>query len=126
MKLRFQADADLRQAIVAGVLRRATHLDFQSAIAAPLEGLPDPVVLGLAAEMGRVVVSHDVNTMPRHYREFIQTRNSPGLILIPQGLATARAIDDIVLLWDVLDARDLVNRICLVPSLTIYSDAGMP
>jgi hypothetical protein len=120
VKLRFQADADLRQAIVAGVLRKASGIEFRSAITVPLEGLPDPIVLAMAAEAGRVVVSHDINTMPMHFREFTRAQNSPGLILIPQRLATARAIDDIVLLWDILDTEDLVNRTCLIPSLAIY------
>jgi hypothetical protein len=59
MKLRFQADADLRQAIVDGCLRRFAGMDFQRAGTVPLEGLIDPVVLELAALQGRVLVSHD-------------------------------------------------------------------
>jgi hypothetical protein len=31
MSIRFQADADLNQAIVAGVLRRDSNIDFQTA-----------------------------------------------------------------------------------------------
>lgn len=40
--VRFQADADLRQAIVTGVVRRQPNLDFQSANVAELEGKKDP------------------------------------------------------------------------------------
>ena len=63
MKLRFQADADLKHAIVAGTIRRAPGLDFRRAEAVPLEGLDDLSVLALAAEDGWALVSHDVNTM---------------------------------------------------------------
>jgi hypothetical protein len=38
-KVRFQADADLRQAIVVGTTRRQPNLDFQSANEAKLEML---------------------------------------------------------------------------------------
>jgi hypothetical protein len=38
-EIRFQADADLRQAIVTGTIRRQPNLDFQSANKAGLEGL---------------------------------------------------------------------------------------
>ena len=59
--------------------------------------------------------------MERHFREFIQTRQSPGLILIPQSRVSIRqAIDDLVFIWQMLDASDLENRICLFPSLVIY------
>ena len=83
MRIRFQADADLKHAIIAGTLRRAASIDFRRAEAVPLEGLADPAVLALAADEGRVLVSHDVNTMERHFREFVGSRGSPGLILIP-------------------------------------------
>ncbi len=32
-------------------------------------------------------MSHDVSTMPEHFARFIQTRSSPGLILISQELS---------------------------------------
>ena len=121
MRIRFQADADLKHAIVAGTLRRAASLDFRRAEAVPLEGLADPVVLELAAEEGRVLVSHDVNTMERHFQDFIQQQKSPGIILIPQKrVGIGQAIEGLILLWDVLDAADLENRVCVFPSLVIY------
>lgn len=50
MKTRFQADADLNEEIVAGVIRREPGIDFQTAEDANLRGLPDPEVLTLAAK----------------------------------------------------------------------------
>ncbi len=40
-RIRFQADADLNQAIVTGMMRRSTDIDFQTATAANLEGKTD-------------------------------------------------------------------------------------
>ena len=120
MKIRFQADADLKHAIVAGTLQRAAGLDFRRAEAVPLEGLDDSTVLAAPAEDGRVLVSHDVNTMEWHFREFIQKQASPGLVLIPQmRVGIGQAIEGLVFLWEVLDAADLENRVCLFPSLVI-------
>ena len=66
-------------------------------------------------------VSHDVNTMERHFREFTSTQTSPGLILIPQRrVDVGQAIESLVLLWEVLDAADLENRVCLLPNLIVY------
>ena len=121
MKIRFQADADLKHAIISGTLRRSATIDFRRAEAVPLEGLTDPVVLALAAQDGRVLVSHDVNTMEGHFRDFIRDNKSPGLILIPQKrVGIGDAIESLVLLWEVLDSADLENRICILPSLVIY------
>lgn len=86
----------------------------------PLEGLKDPGVLLAAAQEGRVLVSNDVSTMPGHLRSFLLERASPGLILVPQELAIAKAIEVILLICEACDSRDLDNRICLVPSLAMY------
>jgi hypothetical protein len=71
MIVRFQADADRSFLIVRKLLRREPDIDFQSATQAGLAGLSDPEVLALAARGGRILVSHDETTMPRHFAEFI-------------------------------------------------------
>jgi|GEM_PF-2185003 2-hydroxychromene-2-carboxylate isomerase len=64
MTIRFQADADLNRNIVAGVLRRGPAIDFQTAIAAKLEGLPDRDVLAIAQWLGILVYQL---TITMHY-----------------------------------------------------------
>jgi predicted nuclease of predicted toxin-antitoxin system len=63
-QVRFQADADLKQAIVTGVIRQQPTIDFQSANQAGLEGLQDAEVLALAAQQDRVLVTHDAGRCP--------------------------------------------------------------
>jgi hypothetical protein len=77
MKPRFLADADLNKAIVTGVLRREPAIDFQTAQAAGLRSMSDPDVLAFAAQTARVLVSHDVSTMPGHFIEMHKKRNPP-------------------------------------------------
>jgi hypothetical protein len=78
---RFQADADLHFDIVAGVLRREPSIDFQSAQEAVEEGWDDRSVLEFAAADERILVSHDVSTMPAHFASTMAHRSSPGVIL---------------------------------------------
>jgi hypothetical protein len=80
MILRLPADADLNGAIVSGV-------------DVPLERLPDHVVLAIAAEDRRVLVTHDVSSMPDHFREYVRDYDSPVIILIPQILSIGKAIE---------------------------------
>lgn len=75
---RFLADADLNGSIISGVVRLNADLDFRRAEQVPLEGLADDVVLAIAAGESRVLVSHDVTTMPGHFPEFTRHRSSPG------------------------------------------------
>jgi Domain of unknown function (DUF5615) len=115
MKIRFQADNDLNYAIVQAVLRLEPLIDFQTSQAARLHGVPDPEVLAKAAAEKRVLVSHDLKTMPRHFAEFLQTSTSAGVLLAPQSLAHGKVVEDLLLLWMVDEAEDWVNRIRILP-----------
>jgi hypothetical protein len=59
MRIRFQADADLDERIVRGLKRRQRAVDFRMAAESGLIGVPDPEVLRIAAELDRILVSHD-------------------------------------------------------------------
>jgi len=115
MKIRFQADADLNQIILLATIRQEPAVDFQTAIAAGLPGMNDPDVLARAANEGRVLVTHDRKTMPRHFSEFISRENSPGLLVIPQSLSVATAAEELILIWSVTDAEEWINRIAFFP-----------
>lgn len=86
MTVRYQADADLNQAIVTGVLRREPAIDFQTAFAAGLEGVEDSEVLEIAAQQERILVSHDRKTMPSEFATFIASNQSSGVIIISRKL----------------------------------------
>jgi hypothetical protein len=115
VRLRFQADADLNQIILHAVIRREPALDFQTAEAAGLVGLRDPAVLALAAREGRVLVTHDQKTMPRHFAAFITTETSLGALIIPQRLSVAIAAEDLILIWSSMDAEEWRNTIRFLP-----------
>lgn len=51
MKIRFQADADLNEDIVKGVLRRELGIDFRTATSAGLRSLSDLEELRLTGKM---------------------------------------------------------------------------
>lgn len=115
MKVRFQADADLNAEIVAGVLRREPRIDFRSADEARLRGVPDPQVLALAAEEGRILVTHDRRTMPRHFAEFIREHNSPGVFIIGQNVSVRAAIEELLIVWAASDREEWRNLIVALP-----------
>jgi len=114
--IRFLADASLHHAIVVGCLRREPSIDFLSANVAIVEGLPDPEVLALAAKQGRVLVTHDFQTMPRHFCDFLTAHgSSPGVFLVKQRTPIADVIEALVLVWVASDADDWKDRILEIP-----------
>ncbi len=115
MKLRFQADNDLDQRIVVATKRLDAAIDFQTAPAAQLHDLDDEQVLALAAEQGRVLISHDRHTMPAHFEKFVQTRTSPGVIIVSRRLPIGRAAEWLHLLWAASEAEEYVNAVYSLP-----------
>ncbi len=115
MKIKFQADADLNEDIVTGVLRREPSIDFRTATSAGLRGLTDLQVLEFAATEGRVLVSHDRKTMPRAFAKFIVVRHSPGLILISQKADLLLAIESVLLAWIASEPEEWINQIVSLP-----------
>lgn len=116
MKVQFLADADLNKIIVIGILRREPLLDFLSAHEARLRALKDSDVLAMAARQKRVLVTHDVGTMPTHVREFRKAGNRcSGVFLLPQRLDAATAIDELLLVWAASDAAEWEDRIVWLP-----------
>ncbi len=115
MTVRFLADADLNQKIVAGLRRRGAGIDILGAHEGGLIGLPDPDVLGLAAEIGRILISHDQNTMPHHFGKILATRSSPGVIIIPQDVPVGVAIDELTMVCEASNAEEWVNTLSFLP-----------
>jgi hypothetical protein len=115
VSVRYQADADLNQVIVTGVLRREPTVDFQTAFVAGLEGIKDGDVLAIAAEQGRVLVSHDRKTMPSEFAEFITNKQSAGVIIVSRRLPMEVVIEELLLIWAVSSAEEWVDRIAKLP-----------
>ncbi|MBI1747298.1 MAG: DUF5615 family PIN-like protein [Acidobacteria bacterium] len=115
MKVRFQADADLNQVIIKATIRHEPRIDFRTALTANLPGLRDKDVLALAARDGRVLVTHDRKTMPKHFADFITAETSTGVLIIPQRLSVAHAVEEITLIWTASEAEEWINRIYSLP-----------
>jgi predicted nuclease of predicted toxin-antitoxin system len=115
MKIRFLADVNLSAAIVEGVLRLEASIDFQTHRIAGLDRKADPEVLRIAAEAKRLLVTHDRNTMPAHFRRFILKQSSPGIIVIPQRMRVKVVAEDMLLMWAASDPEEWRNRVVYLP-----------
>lgn len=99
--------------IVKGVTHRNVQVDFPTQDQANLTGLPDLQVLALAAAEHRLVVSHDVRTMPSAFAESIASQK--GLILLSQNLPFGEAIHALLRIWEESTAEEWQNRIAWLP-----------
>jgi hypothetical protein len=115
MNPRFLADASLNHSVLTMLHRREPLLDFLGAHAAGLRGLPDPEVLRVAPDAGRLLVTPDKATMPAHFADFIAARESPGVLPVPRHLNVREVAENLLLVWAASEAEEWVNRISYLP-----------
>ena len=115
MTFRFQADADLNAKIVRGVQKREPAIDFRGAAGVIQDSTPDPEVLRVAADSGRVLVSGGLKTMRVHFTEFVLHRDSPGVLLVPSTRSIGAAIDGLIIVWLTWSPEELRNLIRWLP-----------
>ena len=115
MKIKFQADANLDPDIWRGLCRREPGIDFEGHMGVIPDGTPDPEVLKLAADAGRVLVSADVKTMLVHFAEYIGRGDSPGIILIPSSRSYSSIMEGLLLLWLDWTSEQVQNQALWLP-----------
>lgn len=115
-RVRYLADHDLNEHIVAGVLRRNRSIEFLRVRDFGLHDVTDREVLSFANQSSLVVVSHDVNTMTAAALK-MQAEAAPfsGLFLVPQSMRVRDAIDSLVLAWAVSDDSEWQNQAVFLP-----------
>ena len=115
MRPRFQADADLNHKIVLGLRRQESAVDFLDARQGRLTRMPDAEVIQKAAELGRILVSHDRRTMTAHFKRFVEAHSSPGLIIVPQNQDIGTVIEDLLIIWAASEADEWRNDVVYLP-----------
>lgn len=115
MRIKFQADGDLDGRVLRGLRRVAPEIDIRTAWDAGLEGLDDPEVLRIAAAGARILVSQDRSTMPAHFRRFVATCESPGVILVRAATPIAAVIEELLLIWAASEPEEWTNRLAWIP-----------
>jgi len=113
---RFLADEDLRFEIVLAVRRLEPTIDFTTMTELGRSGSTDEEVLSYAQSEGRIVVSHDVNTMKGLAEKRIAERTGvSGVLLTAQRNPTRVVAESILLIWGASDASEWSDRVAFIP-----------
>jgi len=114
--LRIMTDEDFNGRIARGVLRLLPDLDLVRIQDIGMLSASDPDILEAAATDGRVLLTHDANTMPVHaYDRARAGEPMPGLIVCPQHLAIGSTIADVALLSECSEKGEWENKIIYLP-----------
>ncbi|MBI3651833.1 MAG: DUF5615 family PIN-like protein [Acidobacteria bacterium] len=97
--LRFAVDENFNMHIVNGVLRRLPDADIVRVQDAGLDGEDDPTILEWSASQGRVLLTHDVNTVTAFaYERVAQGLPMPGVFEVSLKVPISIVIEEILLL----------------------------
>ncbi|HEU5318746.1 MAG TPA: DUF5615 family PIN-like protein [Chloroflexota bacterium] len=111
-RLRLLADEDFSGTVLRGLRVRDPDADVITVHQAGLTGRDDGAVLEWAAREGRVLVTHDQNTMTAHaYDRMRAGLPMPGLAVIPQSVPIGAAIDWLLLLLSAARPEDTRDKI---------------
>ena len=99
--LRLLADENFNNQIVRGILRRRPEIDIVRVQDVDLSETDDRVILEWAAQQGRILLAHDVETMTRHAYERVQAGlEMPGVFEIRRNVSVGLAIEEIILITE--------------------------
>lgn len=97
--LKFLADENFHNHAVRGLRRRLPELDLVRIPDVGLRGADDPTVLEWAAQEGRLLLTHDVRTMPGHVEDRLSKGlPMPGVVFVAQSFLLSALIDDLEIL----------------------------
>src|ERR1700686_2904954 len=97
--LRLLIDQDLDHDILRGLIRRIPELDAVTAFEIGMREATDPQLLTQAAKEGRIIVTHDRKTMPRHAADLMAVGESiAGVFVVPRSLPLRQVIEDLELM----------------------------
>lgn len=96
---RFAADENFNNRIVRGLLRRRPDLDIVRVQDAGLAGADHPTILNWAAQKGRVLLTHEADTMAAFaYQRVRAGAPMPGIFELPRAMPIGQAIEDLLVL----------------------------
>lgn len=114
--LRLLTDENFRQPILRSLRQRIPELDCVVVQQAGLAGSSDQLLLEVAAREGRVMLSHDINTMTGYVTDRLtKGLQMPGLIIVPHELEIGRAVADLEIMIQCANETDVKDQVRYIP-----------
>jgi hypothetical protein len=114
--VRWLADENFNNNIIKGLLRRNPRFDIVRTQDTPLAGADDSVLLEGAAREGRMLLSHDVNTIVAlAYERAVRGHRVSGVFVCRSSLPVALAIEEIATIDECSEVGEWEGRVLFLP-----------
>jgi Domain of unknown function (DUF5615) len=114
--LRLISDQNFSGRILRGIGLRIPDLDLVRALDAGLAKAPDSALLQWAAQEDRILLTHDVNTIPGFAYDRVRAGLvMPGVFLVDSHMAIGKAIDQLVIAIECSTPEEWKDRVEFFP-----------
>jgi predicted nuclease of predicted toxin-antitoxin system len=114
--IRFLLDENFNGKIVRGLRVRQPEVDMVRVQDTVMYSRDDPAVLDWAAREGRILLTHDVDTMPKFARERLAAGLPlAGVIIVRDTLPVGEVIDDLLLMLGASEPSEWENVVDFLP-----------
>jgi hypothetical protein len=114
--MRFLADENLNNHIYRSLLLQRPDLDIVRVQDVGLSGKPDPDIMKWALSEGRILITHDLRTIPALAFEWLGVNLIiPGIFLVEQSAPVGRIVADILLITHASKQEEWEGKIHYLP-----------
>lgn len=109
-------DENVRGSIIRALLQHRPELDLLRVGEVGLRATEDPMILEWAAEHGRVLLTHDRQTMTYYaYQRMRSQQEMPGVIVLDDRASPGNLVPDILHAVEESSPDHLQNRVLFLP-----------
>ena len=114
--LKLVSDENFNADILRGLYRQHPDLDVVRVQDIGLKASPDSDILAWAAAEGRILLTHDRDTMPYHAYERVRAEQPmPGIFLVSDRMPIGQAIEELLLAVDCLTPEECKDFVRFFP-----------
>lgn len=114
--MRFATDENFDGRVLSGLQARMPDLDIVRIQDTEMYQAPDDKLLEWLAQENRILLTHDVKTMPRYVYERVKSGLFvPGVIEVPQDTPIGLAIDELEIVLSIGLPDDFENQVKYIP-----------
>lgn len=114
--MRFATDENFDGRILNGLRARLPELDVVRVQDTQMYQAPDDELLTWLADEGRILLTHDVRTMPLFVYERVRAGYpAPGVIAVHKSTPIGIAIDELETVIGAGASEDFINQVMFIP-----------
>jgi hypothetical protein len=114
--LKLVSDENFDGAILRGLYRQRPDLDVVRVQDVGLTATPDPDILAWAAVEGRILLTHDRDTMPCFAYDRVRAGQAmPGVFLVSDQMPLGQAIEELLLAIDCFTPEECQHFVRFFP-----------